>query len=66
MRLPSRVVGKLFSGAMWKVDSKKLEIYEADNDSVICGDDNGTEIKLSVNDLAKRGTFLGDRYSDVD
>jgi hypothetical protein len=66
VKVPGKTVGKLFPGALWKLNGQMWEILNASPEGVVeCEDEKGTKIELTLSDLAK-GNFMGDKYESED
>lgn len=65
-KVPGKVRGKLFAGALWQLGARKLEVVVANDDgTVVCIDETGAEVSVSSKDLSA-GKFLGDAYEDLE
>lgn len=66
IKLHGKVAGRIFTGAQWKLSGKKLEVVISHDDgTVVCQEEDGTEVTLHANDLVP-GEFLGDGLAEYD
>lgn len=66
VKVSGKVAGKLFAGALWKLEDKTLEVIVAHEDGTIeCETESGDPTTMQANEFVK-WTFLGDKYAAYD